>query len=108
MSKKELKQKIHLLIDEIEDEQALNILYEDAVDYKSDSANLHGIVAYDANKEGKRPAVLIVHEWWGINDYIRGRARQLAEMGYVAMAVDMYGNNKVGSNPEEATALATP
>lgn len=81
---------------------------EDAVDYKSDSANLHGYVTYDANIQGKRPAVIIVHEWWGINDYIRGRAKQLAELGYIAMVVDMYGDNKIGNNPQEANVLATP
>lgn len=81
---------------------------EDKVDYKLDTANLHSFVAYDANKEGKRPAVLVVHEWWGINDYIHSRLKQLAELGYIAMAVDMYGDNKVGNNPGEANSLATP
>jgi dienelactone hydrolase len=52
-----------------------------------------------------RPAVIVVHEWWGLNDYIRGRARQLAESGYVALAVDMYGDGRVGDDPAAATEL---
>lgn len=81
---------------------------EDKVDYKLDTASLHSFVAYDANKEGKRPAVLVVHEWWGLNDYIHSRINQLAALGYVAMAVDMYGDNKVGNDVAQANALATP
>ena len=60
------------------------------------------------NKEGKRPAILVVPEWWGLNDYTRSRAKQLAELGYIAMAVDMYGDGKIGNDPKEAQALATP
>jgi dienelactone hydrolase len=65
-------------------------------------------VFYDENIEGKRPAVLVVHEWWGLNDYIKRRARMLAEMGYIAMAVDMYGNGRMGNDPGAAQALAAP
>lgn len=83
---------------------------EDAVSYASetDSITLHGFVAYDSSSDAKRPVVLVVHEWWGVNDYSRRRAKQLAEMGYIAMAVDMFGNGKVGNNPGEAQALVTP
>src|SRR5687767_13303665 len=85
-------------------------LREESVSYPSgaDTVTLHGFVAYDTASTAKRPVVLIVHEWWGLNDYIRGRAKQLAEMGYFAMAVDMFGNNKMGNNPQEAQALVTP
>jgi len=76
--------------------------------YLSDSARLNGFVAWDSALSGKRPVVFIVHEWWGLNDYVRGRARQLAEMGYLAFAVDFYGDGKMGNNPEEAGKLATP
>ncbi len=44
---------------------------------------------------GKRPAILVVHEWWGLNDYAKMRARELARLGYIAMAVDMFGNGKM-------------
>ena len=51
---------------------------------------------------------MVVHEWWGLNVYVRGRARQLAEMGYLAMAVDMFGGGKTADNPGDAGKLATP
>ena len=54
------------------------------------------------------PVVLIVHEWWGISDYTRNRARQLADMGYLAFAIDMYGEGKTAETPEEAGKLAAP
>lgn len=81
---------------------------EEAVAYTADTAHLKGYVTYDANKKGKRPGVIVVHEWWGLGDYVRGRAKQLAEMGYIAMAADMYGEGKTGDNPQKAGELATP
>ncbi len=81
---------------------------EEAVTYTADMLDMKGYVTYDANKEGKRPAVLIVHEWWGVGDYTRNRAKQLADLGYIAMAVDMYGNGKTADNPKESQDLATP
>ncbi len=83
-------------------------LKEETVAYTVDTLNMKSFVVYDENISGKRPAVLIVHEWWGLNDYIMRRARMLAEMGYVAMAVDMYGNDRKGNNPDEAGKLAMP
>ena len=83
-------------------------LKAETVSYKEDTTEAKGYVVYDENKAGKRPAILVVHEWWGINDYAKNRARQLATMGYVAMAVDMYGNAKSGANPQEAQSLAMP
>jgi dienelactone hydrolase len=79
---------------------------EEAVSYTADSTTLNGFVAYDANKTDKRPVVLVVHEWWGVNDYVRSRAKQLAELGYLAMAVDMYGNGKNAADPNEAGKLS--
>lgn len=78
------------------------------VTYNSDTVTLKGYVAYNEIDSTKRPAVLIVPEWWGISDYTRGRARQLAELGYVGMAVDMYGNGIEAGNPELAGKMATP
>jgi dienelactone hydrolase len=83
-------------------------LKEETVNYTVDNVPSKGYVVYDKNKPGKRPGVLVVHEWWGLNDYVKNRAKQLAEMGYIAMAVDMYGNGKTASNPQEAQALAMP
>jgi dienelactone hydrolase len=61
------------------------------IEYKQGDQVLEGYLAYDANLQGKRPGVLVIHEWTGLNDYVRGRARQLAELGYVAFAADIYG-----------------
>ena len=83
-------------------------LKEETVAYTIDTLNMKSFVVYDENIEGRRPAVLVVHEWWGLNDYIMRRARQLAEMGYIAMAVDMYGNGRMGNDPGAAQNLAMP
>ncbi len=76
------------------------------VTYASDSTNLKGYLAFDENKQGKRPGVLIVHEWWGHNDYVRERADMLAELGYTALAVDMYGDGKLADHPDDAGKFA--
>jgi dienelactone hydrolase len=81
---------------------------EENVEYKIDTLNMKSYVVYDENIQGKRPAVLVVHEWWGLNDYAKSRARQLAELGYIAMAVDMYGNGRMGDDPGAAQNLAMP
>jgi dienelactone hydrolase len=80
------------------------------VDYVHDGVKLQGYLAYDAEKAqaGKLPGVLIVHEWWGLNNYVRGRAEQLAKLGYVAFALDMYGAGVLAQNPDEAKKLAGP
>ena len=67
-----------------------------------------GYVAYDRRLKKERPAIIIVHEWWGSNAYVRMRADMLAKLGYIAIALDMYGDGKQGNTPAEATALATP
>lgn len=81
---------------------------EKDVTYMADGVTLKGFVAYDDNLKEKRPAILIVHEWWGLNDYSKMRARQLAELGYIAMAVDMFGDGKNAANPMEAQELTKP
>jgi len=83
-------------------------LKEEIVSYKLDSSSRTNFVVYDENIEGKRPAVLVIHEWWGLNDYAKMRARELAKLGYIAMAVDMYGDGKMGDDPDAAGKLATP
>jgi dienelactone hydrolase len=83
-------------------------LIEDNVSYSADGTDMKGYVVYSDSIQGKRPAVLVVHEWWGLNDYPKSRAKQLAQMGYIAMAVDMYGNGQTGTNPDEAMKLAGP
>lgn len=77
----------------------------EAVDYTSNGVTLKGYIAYDDTIKEKRPAVLVVHEWWGHNEYARKRARMLAAMGYTALAVDMYGDGKVADHPKDAKAF---
>jgi len=84
------------------------VMKEENVSYGTDSTKLTGFVVYDPNASAKLPVVLIIHEWWGLNDYVKGRAKQLAELGYLAMAIDMYGDGKMGLNPDEAGKLAMP
>ncbi|MEM9076339.1 MAG: dienelactone hydrolase family protein [Bacteroidota bacterium] len=76
------------------------------VTYASDSTNLNGYIAFDENVTEKRPGVLIIHEWWGHNDYVRQRADMLAELGYTAIAVDMYGDGKLANHPDDAGKFA--
>ncbi len=73
-----------------------------AVPYQHGDVQLEGFLAWDDARTGKRPGVLVVHEWWGLNEYARDRARQLAALGYAAFAVDMYGNGQVTTHPDQA------
>ncbi len=74
--------------------------------YEQGGTKLEGFLAYDARGTGLRPGVLVVPEWWGLNDYAKGRARQLAELGYVALAVDMYGGGQNTTDPKKAGELS--
>jgi dienelactone hydrolase len=76
------------------------------VEYQGGGVTMKGYIAYDDAKKEKRPGILVVHEWWGHNEYSRKRARMLAELGYTALAVDMYGNGKTASHPEDAGKFA--
>src|SRR5512139_2716867 len=86
----------------LENKEQKSNLVEQEVGYISDSTVLKGYLVYDKKLEGKRPGVLVVHEWWGHNEYARKRARMLAELGYTALAVDMYGAGKQASHPSDA------
>jgi dienelactone hydrolase len=77
------------------------------IEYEANGTRLRGYLAYDDRFAGRRPGVLVVHEWWGLNDYVRGRARQLAELGYTALALDMYGEGREAAHPDQASALAS-
>lgn len=81
---------------------------EENVTYSLDTVKMNGFVAYDQNITEKRPIILVIPEWWGLNDYAKGRAKQLAELGYLAMAIDMYGNGITADNPQLAGQLAGP
>jgi dienelactone hydrolase len=72
------------------------------VSYQSNGVSLQGYIAYQEEGVKKKPGVLVVHEWWGHNDYARRRAEMLAELGYVAFALDMYGDGKLAKHPDDA------
>lgn len=77
-----------------------------SLDYQSeDGTRLVGYYAYDDATDAARPGVLVVHEWWGLNDYAKERARQLAALGYSALAIDMYGAGKTADHPKDALAF---
>lgn len=82
-------------------------LHEQQIQYEADGDTLNGYLVYDNSIEGKRPGVLVVHEWWGQNEYARERARMLAELGYTAFALDMYGKGKLAQHPDDAGKFAT-
>lgn len=90
----------------------MNIRTEE-IRYRAGVTPLHGYAAWDADATGSRPGVLLLHEWWGHDEYVQRRAREVAALGYHAFALDMYGEGKVATTPDEAGAwmneiLGTP
>lgn len=83
-------------------------LKEENVTYSGDGVEMKGFLVYDESKDSIRPAILVVHEWDGLNDYARYRARELAKLGYVAFAADVYGNGKTTTDPDSALAYSLP
>ena len=79
----------------------------EVVEYRHGDAVLEGYLAYDDSFQGKRPGVLVVHEWNGHNPYVRKRAEQLARLGFVGFALDMYGKGVRAKDAKEAAALAS-
>jgi dienelactone hydrolase len=86
--------------------EAQAMLVTRTVEYRQDGTVLKGYLAYDDAVKGKRPGVLVVHEWWGLNDFAKKKAEQLAGLGYVALAADMYGQGAVTADPREAAKWA--
>lgn len=74
------------------------------ISYQQDGKTLKGYLAWDDAAKGARPGVLVIHEWWGLNDWVKHEADKLAEQGYLALAVDLY-KGKVAKDPKEAQAL---
>jgi len=84
----------------------MNIL-TNRIEYAVGDAIHQGYLAYDDEIVDARPGIIIVHEWWGVNDYIIRRAHMLAELGYVALAIDMYGSGTIAQDTDQAGALMT-
>lgn len=80
----------------------------ETVQYQHDDVTLEGYLAKPCMTIGKKPGVLVIHEWWGLNDYAKLRTRELAEMGYVAFACDVYGQGQVTEDASQAQQWATP
>lgn len=78
------------------------------VDYLDDGVLLQGFFAFDDSIAGRRPAVLINHTWAGRDEFVAGKAKKLAELGYVGFAVDMYGKGILGTSPDENAKLMQP
>jgi dienelactone hydrolase len=83
------------------------VVQSQEVTYRAGDTVLKGYLAYDDSIQGRRPGILVVHEWWGHNAYARKRARMLAELGYTALAVDMYGEGKQAAHPGDAGKFAS-
>lgn len=88
----------------ITSDAALAEVRSKALTYQDDGATLTGYLYWDDAVKARRPAVLVVHEWWGLNDYAKHRAEMLAKAGYVAFAMDMYGDKRVTEHAPEAQA----
>jgi dienelactone hydrolase len=82
-------------------------LHTQSIEYKQGDTVLEGFLAYDKNIQGKRPGVIIVHQWKGLGSYEKKRAEMLASLGYTVFAIDIYGKGIRADNPKDASALAT-
>lgn len=82
----------------------MNIL-TNRIEYAVGDASHQGYLAYDDEIVETRPGIVLIHEWWGLNEYLIRRAHMLAELGYVALAIDMYGDGRVAADPDEAGVL---
>ncbi|MBA3708650.1 MAG: dienelactone hydrolase family protein [Planctomycetes bacterium] len=84
-------------------------VHVETIAYQDGEVELEGVLAFDdARGQERRPGILVVHEWWGLNEYAKSRAKQLAQLGYVAFAIDMYGKGVRTRDPQEAAKLAAP
>ncbi|SDJ91746.1 dienelactone hydrolase family protein [Microbulbifer yueqingensis] len=80
-------------------------MHSESIEYTVDGESFTGYVSYDDSREGKRPGIIVIHEWWGHNDFVRIEADKLAAEGYTAFALDMFGTGKQADNPDDAGAL---
>ena len=85
--------------------QAFAAIKEEPVTYKEGDTTLKGFIVYDDAVKGKRPGIVVVHEWWGITKHVHSEARKFAEQGYTAFIADMYGDAKTADNPTDASGL---
>jgi dienelactone hydrolase len=86
---------------------ALATVKEEPVTYKDGETSMKGVIVYDTDKPGKRPGIILVHEWWGITKHVHNEAHEFARQGYTAFIADMYGDAKTADNPKDAGALSS-
>ncbi len=79
---------------------------EEPVTYQDGGTTMKGFIVFDDAVQGKRPGIVMVHEWWGITKHIRNEAEKFAQQGYTAFVADMYGDAKTADNPKDAGALS--
>ena len=82
----------------------MNIL-TNRIEYLVGDTSHQGYLAYDDEIAVAQPGIVIVHEWWGLNEYMIRRAHMLAELGYVALAIDMFGGGQIATSPDQAGTL---
>ena len=87
-------------------QNAYGAIVTQIVDYQQADTPLEGYLAYDDSVSGKRPAVIVIHEWKGLDDYAKMRAQKLAGLGYIAFAADIYGKGVRPESHEEAGKIA--
>ncbi|MCW8125803.1 dienelactone hydrolase family protein [Microbulbifer halophilus] len=80
-------------------------MHSETIEYTVEGDSFTGYIAYDDSASGKRPGILLIHEWWGHNEFAREEADKLAAEGYTAFALDMFGTGKQADNPDDAAAL---
>ena len=80
---------------------------EEPVTYQDGETTMKGFVVFDDAIQGKRPGIIMVHEWWGITKHIHNEAQKFAQQGYTAFIADMYGDAKTADNPKDAGALSS-
>ena len=85
---------------------AFGAIREEPVTYKDGATEMKGFIVYDDAVSGKRPGIVLVHEWWGITKHVHGEATKFAQQGYTAFIADMYGDGKAADNPKDAGALS--
>lgn len=83
-------------------------MHTENIEYQAGDTALKGYLTYDPGQAGKKPAILVIHDWSGCNDFVRQKAEQLARLGYVGFAVDMYGDGKTADSIEDKMALMQP
>ncbi|MCC6534125.1 MAG: dienelactone hydrolase family protein [Burkholderiales bacterium] len=79
---------------------------EEPVTYQDGDSVMKGFIVYDDAVQGKRPGMIVIHEWWGITKHVRDEARAFASQGYTALVADMFGEAKTADNPKDAGALS--